>query len=238
MIEKLKTKNTLFTFLFGILSLLVVALSYYFRSKTDGVAWDGTLFDISSVNWLDRTLAHPFNKSLHSLGTITCILLIGPLPYFFAAYIACKSEHKILTFIIVLIVYYEALAITKGAYDILKVSVCRIRPFMYFENPSPKAILDGDWRYSWPSGHTSNVFLAAGFYTSTLLLLKDKSSFAKTFIVCTYIIAAVTGILRVLSGNHFPTDVLSGLLLGSMFGYAVPFLNYSAGLLKEVELKA
>jgi membrane-associated phospholipid phosphatase len=37
--------------------------------------------------------------------------------------------------------------------------------------------------------------------------------------------AVVTGIFRVTSGNHFPTDVLAGALAGSIVGYTIVCLH-------------
>ena len=235
-----ESKRTIFNVLFVLFSLLIFALSVLFRNKMNQNPWDGTQFDLSKVNWLDRTLAHPFSHSLHKLGTLTCLLDLALVPFVFMPLLALKSEHKIKNYFFLSLTYAETVSLTKGGYDLLKVSVCRIRPFMYFANPYEKAVLSGDWQYSWPSGHTSNVFLCAAIILCITLILKDKSKLAKACVITGYAIAVITACLRVLSGNHFPTDVLSGAVFGSMTGFFVPWINYVFGnytdLIQETSL--
>ena len=38
-------------------------------------------------------------------------------------------------------------------------------------------------------------------------------------------LAVATGVQRILSGNHFITDVLAGAAIGSLTGFVVPFLH-------------
>jgi membrane-associated phospholipid phosphatase len=39
-------------------------------------------------------------------------------------------------------------------------------------------------------------------------------------------LATSTGILRVISGNHFPTDAMVGAVAGCLTGYFIHFLNH------------
>ena len=43
--------------------------------------------------------------------------------------------------------------------------------------------------------------------------------------VTAYTAATTTAVLRILSGNHFMTDVLTGALLGTLWGVGVPMLH-------------
>ena len=40
-----------------------------------------------------------------------------------------------------------------------------------------------------------------------------------------YSLATATALLRIMSGNHFMTDVLSGALLGTIWGIGVPMVH-------------
>lgn len=223
--DKTKSKRLAFTVIFSIFVVLVFALSRYFRSFIDGSAYEGPVMDISAVNWLDRVLAHPFSKGMHDFGTAMVIFNLAVLLPAFAIYTATKSEKKFLTFLVLFLIFIEAFVLAKGTYDTLKTSLCRTRPFMYFENPYMKSVLNGDWQYSWPSGHTANAFLAAAFITATVLIRKDKTTVSKIFIILSYTVAVTVGVCRILSGNHFFTDVISGALVGTMIGFIVPAFN-------------
>ena len=40
--------------------------------------------------------------------------------------------------------------------------------------------------------------------------------------------AAATALLRIFSGNHFPTDVAAGAVIGTIYGIGVPWLHKSS----------
>jgi membrane-associated phospholipid phosphatase len=39
------------------------------------------------------------------------------------------------------------------------------------------------------------------------------------------IYSSITGLLRIDSGNHFPTDMFAGYILGALIGYFIPVLH-------------
>ena len=47
-------------------------------------------------------------------------------------------------------------------------------------------------------------------------------------------VATIEPVLRVISGDHFPTDVISGALAGSAFGLLVPAIHRRARSLPKV----
>jgi membrane-associated phospholipid phosphatase len=69
---------------------------------------------------------------------------------------------------------------------------------------------------SFYSGHTSFVALATLFswIWSRRMLPERKNT--QTLLACFYgVLTLTTGVLRVLGGRHYPTDVLGGLIFGS-----------------------
>jgi membrane-associated phospholipid phosphatase len=126
-----------------------------------------------------------------------------------------------------LAMYAETVALEKSLVGALKLGVGRLRPFTY--NPDP-AIPD-DLRHSryarrsFPSGHTGTAFAGAVFTGSVYARLNPDARSRHWVRGGTLALAALTGYLRVRSGNHFPTDVVAGAAVGALVGWAVPRLH-------------
>lgn len=65
--------------------------------------------------------------------------------------------------------------------------------------------------YSWPSCHAANTFALA-----TLLSCVFRS---KIFTCSIFTWAVLVSVSRLYLGVHYPSDILSGAILGSLFGY-------------------
>lgn len=92
----------------------------------------------------------------------------------------------------------------------LKNIVERPRPFDIIEGLQPLVRRPGD--FSFPSGHTGSSFAAATVFYRNL---------PKRFSVWMLLLAALIGVSRLYVGVHYPTDVLAGMLVGIVIGYAV-----------------
>lgn len=136
-----------------------------------------------------------------------------------------------------LIIMAEAIAINSLLTQILKAAIRRPRPFTYLlpsevDADQREELLDdqssfqADW--SFPSGHTSTAFVitTAG---ATLLTLKQlgRSNWAvATAWVGGIGLSTTVGVMRVLAGRHFPSDVVTSALLGMGVGAAVPLAHW------------
>ena len=101
----------------------------------------------------------------------------------------------------------EGLLLNTAATNLTKVLAKRIRPFVYNPNAPLPPKLAKNARYSFFSGHTSNV---ATMYFLTATVLQDfypNKSFRHIIWPTAVIIPAVTGYLRMRAGKHFLTDV-------------------------------
>ena len=80
---------------------------------------------------------------------------------------------------------------------------------------------------SFYSGHTSFVALASVFTVLWIGAARpDQGLLKKTGLFIALILTAATGILRVLGGRHFPTDVMAGALIGA--GISVLYFRKTA----------
>lgn len=100
----------------------------------------------------------------------------------------------------------------------LKHFVARPRPFV--ENPAIQPFIAPPHGYSFPSGHSCSSFAAA-----TVLLMRDKR-----FGIPALAVAVLIAFSRLYNYVHFPSDVLTGILLGVICAFVVAFIFRKTGL--------
>ncbi|KKO12802.1 hypothetical protein LCGC14_0008190 [marine sediment metagenome] len=100
-----------------------------------------------------------------------------------------------------------AFVIELPIYWVLKRSFKRRRPFHVVQAMTP--VLKPSDEFSFPSGHTTAAFMIAGI---TSICFPGVSLLAYTW-------AALIGLSRVMLKVHFISDVLAGMLLGSLIAY-------------------
>ena len=122
------------------------------------------------------------------------------------------------------LLYVQAMLLNGGLTQLVKNTARRTRPYAY--NPevtlSQKRVKDA--RRSFFSGHTSNAAVNS-FFTAQLYsdFYPDREGRGWVW-VSAAVLPAVTGTTRVLSGNHFWTDVVVGYVVGAGIGVLVPRL--------------
>lgn len=195
----------------------VLLCDHVFNTKNNKISFDGTLFNKNDVNGFDRNFMNPYNKVIHKTANLgVAAALISPV--LFAA--APSSEWFTIGTL-----YAETILIANGIKDITKLFIDRPRPYMYFDGYPQEKVDAGDWAKSFPSGHTTMVFTAAAFNTFVFSKYFPDSPWKYAVAGGSYALAATVGIMRLLSGNHFLTDVLAGAALGSLCGYGIPYLH-------------
>jgi len=100
-----------------------------------------------------------------------------------------------------------------GLASLIRLFYHRPRPFLALSLPH----LITDNTSSFPSGHTIFLFALA---TATYFFNKKLAFFL-------YISGAVIGLARVAGGVHYPSDILSGALLGTLTGVIIYKLSYT-----------
>lgn len=174
-------------------------------------------FSIENIPTFDQLFMTDYSKGLNYTA-YGSLFLVGISPIIFIT--QPKSD-----WVPILVMYGESLLWANGLKELGKILVNRARPYMYYENYPQDKVDDGDWAKSWPSGHTTIAFTSAMF-TSYLFCQYNSDSKYKTLVIAsTFSIASATGILRMCSGNHFYSDVLTGMVIGSVSGFVVPMLH-------------
>lgn len=181
--------------------------------------YDGETFDKDDVNAFDRKFMHEYSSSKDkaadfvlaaTMATPLVLIPTGKNEWFTEA-----------------VMYAETLLIANGIKEITKLCVNRTRPYMYYDSDTwPESDVDeGDYANSFPSGHTTIAFASATFTSYTFAKYFPDSAWKYPVIAGSYALAVGTSALRLMSGNHFMTDVLAGAAIGSAVGFLVPWLH-------------
>ncbi len=187
-------------------ALLVLILSFLFTAQAFAL-------DINDVNAFDRTFMNPYNETLDKTATVLEVAtLLTP------AVLLSESPDQ---YVKIGVMYLETVAVAWGTRTLMKYLVDRPRPYMYYENP-PET---DDWNKSFPSGHTIMSFAGASFASYVFCKYNPDSKWRIPVTAAAYALAATTATLRVASGNHFVTDVLTGALIGTAIGIGIPALH-------------
>ena len=185
--------------------------------EKDPVPFDGILFSLSDINSFDRWAAGPYNHTFAKLGDVSMVLgLLTPS----VLMVSPLSEWPTIG-----LMYIETVALSQGIKELTKSLVGRPRPYMYFEGYPLDKVEEGDYLDSFPSGHTTTAFCGATFTSYVFSKYYPDSKWKIPVIAASYTIAVSTGIMRMLSGNHFLSDVLAGAVLASACGFVVPWLH-------------
>lgn len=124
------------------------------------------------------------------------------------------------------LMYLETGILTYSITEITKCLAGRIRPFLY----NPKVAWQeksgsADTRKSFFSGHTSISFASVVLLAQTYSAFYPESRWKPVVWGAGLSAATLVGILRIVAGKHFPSDVLVGALVGSFIGFVIPKLH-------------
>lgn len=176
------------------------------------------IYNKDNINSLDRFFMHKYDEKLDDAADIACAAaMLTP------AILLAEDKDEWIT---IGIMYAETVLIANGVKEWTKAFVNRARPYIYFDGDKPQDDLkDGDWANSFFSGHTTMSFAGAAFASYTFCKYNPESPWRYAVIGGTFSVAAGASALRVMSGNHFMSDVLTGAVVGTAIGIWVPWLH-------------
>ncbi len=178
--------------------------------------------DKETINSFDRRAVNYYSNSAHQASNFFWYSSFAA-PLFFLPGKATRSNFGIIA-----VLWSETVMINSGLTLMTKYASRRTRPFVYNPDAPLDPKLDVNAKGSFFSGHASmsaaNTFFAAKVFSDYYPDSKWKPvvwGLAAT-------IPAVTGYLRVRGGRHYPTDVLTGYVVGALVGWGVPQLHRTA----------
>lgn len=111
---------------------------------------------------------------------------------------------------------------------LVKGRVQRIRPYVYNPQAPWQDKISTEARRSFFSGHTTTAFATAVFLSTVYGDYFPQSKWKPLLWSGSLLVASTIGFLRFESGKHFPTDILTGALVGSTIGYVIPLMHRSS----------
>lgn len=199
-------------------ALTLIATDIILSNIDNNVVHIDSKLNIDEVNKIDKILMRPYSKKFDLLGTgFELATAITPLVFLSVP----TTEWTTIAGM-----YAETMLFAYGFKELAKAVFDRPRPYMYFDDFPIEEVQKGDWNSSFFSGHTTLAFAAATFTTYVFCKYKPESKWKIPVIATSYTLAAATAAMRLLSGNHFLTDVAIGAVVGSITGLLIPFWHY------------
>ena len=183
-----------------------------------------TLQDINSlnrdnINSFDRGATFKWSEKLGTASDVVVALaLAAPLSLAFMD--NSKADYKTLGFM-----YGEVLGFTYFTCSIAKGSAQRVRPYAYNADVPIDKKLEADTRKSFFSSHTAAAFASMSFLSTVFIEYNPHSKYTPYIVGGGLLTAAAVGVLRIESGNHFPSDVITGAVVGTIIGYVIPYMH-------------
>ena len=172
-----------------------------------------------SVGSFDRFATTLWNVPLQKASTYLSVGAIG-IPILLQLDPAMRKHWKTN-----MVLYGEVLLLDNLVKNITKNAVLRTRPLAYNAVVPMDEKLDIDTRNSFFSGHTSTTAAATFFAAQMYADYHPDSPYKSVVWAAAAGIPAVVGYLRVAGGQHYPSDVIVGYVVGAGIGLLVPYIH-------------
>lgn len=189
-------------------STLIFGTSFYLQKKVKPLNETQILsLKSSDINQFDRIACNFYSKKIAHVSDGIAISSLFLNSYFFFHKNTKKDIYKIET------VTIQSLMLSQAIANVFKLTL-RNRPFMYNPNVDISEKTKSESRLSFFSAHTSTVSsLAYSFAFAHQLYFKNHK--ANPYILTgAIVLPAIQGYLRVKAGKHYPSDVITGYLIG------------------------
>lgn len=182
---------------------------------------------ISDLDWLDRWAVHPYSHSVDKASYIPFYVAMPAPLIVFAIDSRMRKDYWKLTYM-----YGEAMILTGVLYTSAVHWASRLRPLTY-ESSSPIAErTSANSRNSFFAGHVALVGTSFFFIAQAYADYHPESHYKWAFYTGAAAITGLTGYLRNRAGEHFPTDVGLGAVVGVASGLLTPMLHRTKSVKK------
>lgn len=180
----------------------------------------------ADINSFDRKAIYKWNTNLDDISNVGKYTMLAAPCIMFLPQVKNREWSNTFTYGAM---YFEVALLNLGITELSKSVSSRVRPYLYGDNISiadKNEIINNESVYdSFFSGHTSAAFSSAVFLSKTYSDIFGNNIWSNVIWISSLSIATTTGYLRYESGQHFPTDIIAGAIVGSAIGFVIPELH-------------
>jgi membrane-associated phospholipid phosphatase len=185
-----------------------------------------------NVNSFDRGATYNWSPTLAEWSNVLLITaIVSPLLLFTSSTV--RNDAKTFS-----TMYLQNILTTYSVSHLPKGLVTRYRPYVYNEEVPDEVKQHIDATHSFLSAHTSVAFASAIFLSTTFSKYNPDSNLGPYIWSSSLLLATVVGYLRYAAGQHFPTDIIAGAVVGSIVGYLIPLIHEKDDEGKELVVPA
>lgn len=177
--------------------------------------------DPGQINSFDRSAVDQYDGRKENISDILLgVGILTPLSLFADKQISHDAAP-------VTLMLGEVALLNVGITSSFKGGFKRTRPYVYNPDIALGKKTDKKSRHAFFSGHVSNT-ASLSFFTASVVSKYSQNKTVNTLVwTGAILLPAATGYLRYKSGKHYPTDVITGYLVGASIGYLIPKLHES-----------
>jgi hypothetical protein len=198
---------------------MLLALPSLFAKKKALSAGEISLLNRDDISSFDRGATYNHSKTAKKVSDITVGVAVG-LPALLFTLSGPRDN-----FWNIVVLYAESFSLTFGLTQFVKTVVDRKRPLMYNPDVSLDDKLKSDNLKSFYSSHTAMAFNGAVFFATVFSQHYPDSKLNFAVWPLSLGVASLVGYMRYKAGKHYPSDILIGAAVGSLFGVLVPVLH-------------
>jgi membrane-associated phospholipid phosphatase len=211
----------------GGLLLGVVDLKIIDNTKPIALEELGTL-SRQNVNSFDRSATNNWSPQAADWSDI---LLITSIASPLLSFTSSSVQNDAGTYITM---YLQNILTTYSVSHLAKAMVRRYRPYSYNDEVDDEIRSSPGATLSFFSAHTSVSFASAVFLSTTFNKYNPDSNLTPYIWGSSLLLASAVGYLRYASGDHFPSDIIAGAIVGSIIGYLIPLIHENEKEKKEL----
>lgn len=173
----------------------------------------------SSVNGFDQSAAYRYSKTASNVSDVVYgVAAVAPCLLFTDE--AMRKDWQTIS-----VMYVETLEWFGATTMITKGTVKRIRPYVYNPDVAMDEKYSTEAQQSFFSGHSTIAFASAVFVSTVYSEYHPDSEWKPYIWTGSLLAASAVGYLRYAAGQHYPSDILVGAIVGSALGYTIPWLH-------------
>ena len=179
------------------------------RAKSDFMPWD-------------RPFVGRYSEWATVVSHYSAVFAVAPLAL--AGVSWYKGDADAYDFGAFTLMFAEAVALQNALNQIVRSSQLWPRPYVYAKSgkgAEKSKEARGEAYGSFYSGHASAAFTVATFMGEWFSEIYPNSKYKTLVWASSYTLAAGVGILRVVAGKHYPSDVVLGALMGTGVSFGV-----------------